>query len=92
MIEKYESENSMMKYQIIFLKFQNFLYKVDIITRRREALSKAHFFDAMAKKTLISKIKPLRNILGAKKLKFLFLKLKSLVDLRNLKRYLETGF
>lgn len=86
MIEKYESENSMMKYQIIFLKLQNFLYKVDKVARRREASNAALFLDALAKKTLLSKIKPLKNFLGAKKADFFFSKLKAVADRVRLNR------
>lgn len=86
MIEKYESENSMMKYQIIFLKLQNFLYKVDKVARRRVARNAAYFFDALAKKTLISKIKPLKHFLGAKKAELVFDRLKRVTDEARLKR------
>lgn len=75
MIEKYESENSMMKYQIIFMKFQNFLYKVDKLFRRKSQARKVFFVESLKKKTVIARLKPHRSILGAKKGKFLLSKL-----------------
>lgn len=86
MIEKYESENSMMKYQIIFLKFQNFLYKVDKIVKRKTAVNQVLLMNKIKKKTLITKLKPKTKILGAKKAKFLFRKLKNIIKEHKLKR------
>ena len=76
----------MMKYQIIFLKLQNFLYKLDKLAKKKRTNWNGFFFEKLKKKTLISKIKPQRNFLGAKKVKYFFLKMESLVNTFRLKR------
>jgi hypothetical protein len=86
MIEKYESENSMMKYQIIFLKFQNFLYKIDKVVNKKVSSNKTKFFENLKKKTLISKLNPMRNYLGAKKGKFMLSKLSSIANERKFRK------
>lgn len=86
MIEKYESENSMMKYQIIFLKLQNFLYRLDKLTRRHRARSQAFFFDALIRRALIVKLQPSRQLLGARKAGICFSRLHQALRLVGMKR------
>ena len=88
MTEKYESENSMMKYQIIFLKLQKFLYNMDKITRSKTLTLKAHFFQKLQKKTVISKLHPHKNYLGAKKGSRVLMKINKIIQISQLKRYL----
>lgn len=86
MIEKYESENSMMKYQIIFLKFQNFLYKVDKLMNKKSTSHQDKFFEKLKKKTLISKLNPIKNYLGAKKGRFLLVKIDNILNEHKLRK------
>ena len=89
MQEKYESENSMMKYQIIFIKFQNFLNKIDKIVQASLISQKILFFHNLKQKTLLQKFYPLKNNIGSKKAKYLFKKLRAVLHHLQIKRYFK---
>ena len=74
----------MMQYQIIFLKLQNFLYKLAKVTQNKQADQKSRLFLALKQKAFAHSLKPHRGILGAKKSKFSLTRLARLETTRRL--------
>lgn len=72
MAENYQSKNSMMKYQIIFLKFRNFFQKTSFIINNKINKYQNHFFNNLKKNAMKQKSKSIKTILAVKKSKFFF--------------------
>jgi hypothetical protein len=78
-----------MKYQIIFIKFQNFLNKIDKLVQASLMSRKNLLFHNLKQKTLLQKFYPSKNNIGSKKANYLFKKLSAVFHHLQIKRYFK---
>lgn len=85
--ERLENENSMMKYQIIFLKLQNFLLKMGKLFKRKRASHESWVLERIKHRSIVSKCRPVEEQLKIRRFGFVCFNLEKFMETVRFKRY-----